>query len=187
MHSDTAYLHARRAYELGRVKHALFRATFVATAVALVAIVSVGRSAAVWAPLSFVALFLTEWRGTALMHGARRGALVGAVTLLVPIWVLRPCCGPNAEMMMQAGAVCTEPSCCIIVGALLGVLASFALPRAVHASPRATVAGFALGAVSVAAVRCAPLFWGEAVGLVSGLSLALVVASAARTRFATKA
>jgi len=174
---------ALRAYEVGRARTSLVRAAFVSAVIAAFGYVLLGRSALPWTMLPLAVVFIAEYRGMGLASGVRRGVLVGLVTLAVPLSLLRPCCDPKVmEMAARTGdmSCCTDWSCCLLIGLLLGVLASFAMPRVDRGGARTTVLGFAAGAASVAALRCSMLFYGEALGLFGGLLTALVIASAAR-------
>ncbi len=94
--------------------------------------VAVGRSTAPWALIVLPIVFFAERRGLGASTGVRRGLSVGLVTLLVPMSLLRPCCDPAmVELAARTGdlSCCTDWSCCAVVGMLMGVLASFALPR----------------------------------------------------------
>lgn len=188
MRSDAVDLRAavRASYERGRSRVSLMRAALAALLVATVATLAIGRGAAPWALVMLPVMFFAEHRGRALALGARRGALVGIATLLVPLSLLRPCCDPAMmELAARTGdlSCCTDWSCCALVGMLMGVLSSFALPRVSRASALSTLSGFAAGATAVAAVRCSALLWGETLGLLLGLFGALVVASTARVCF----
>jgi hypothetical protein len=174
---------ALRAYEVGRARTSLLRAAVVSFVIALVGYVLHGRSTLGWTVLPFAVVFASEYRGLGLAIGVRRGVLVGLATLAVPLWLLRPCCDPvMMEMAARTGdmSCCTDWSCCLVIGLLLGVVSSFAMPRADRGSTHLTLFGFVAGAASVAALRCSMLFYGEALGLFGGLLTALVVASAAR-------
>ena len=176
---DTAYGTARRAYELGRVRAGVLRGSIVTAAVALAAYVAVGSSALAWLPVTFVVAALAEWRGSSLVLGVRRGLVAGLAMLALPLSILRPCCQGAAAATMGADC-CTMPEVCVATGALYGIVLAFFLPK-IPADGRMTAAfGMALGASAVASARCAPLFIGESVGLLSGLFAGVVMAGVAR-------
>lgn len=166
----------RRAYEWGRLRTSVRRATMVLVPIAVVALVTTGRSALAWLPVTFVVWIMAHWRGGPLLRGAFFGLVGGAVTYALPMTVLRPCCSPDA---MKAGMeCCTMPGACLAAGAFVG----FALAAFVPAgsSRWRTAGGMALDVASVAILRCATLFAGEAVGLAAGLAAGLLAATMAR-------
>ncbi len=175
-------LSVRRAYELGRLKFSA-RFAFVLTAiVATAAALAVGRQALPWTGLTLVVWLVLGWRGGALLQGAKRGLFAGVATFLLPLSILRPCCRPGVVMTADC---CTRPELCIFAGAALGFALAAFLP-AKKDSPRfETAAGMVLGVLSVAVLKCSALFMGEAIGLLGGLSMGVVVVqgiSAARHR-----
>jgi hypothetical protein len=174
---DIARKAARRAYEFGRLRWSTLHAGVV-TAVAALAAATSGASPLAWLPLPFLVWTLIHWRGAALLHGARRGLVVGLVTLLLPLSILRPCCGAN----MATGGVdcCTMPSACGAVGLLLGASLALLLPRGSAARRAEAAMGMALGISSVVALRCSGLFIGEALGLLGGLLMGIAATSLAR-------
>jgi hypothetical protein len=170
------YTKARRAYEWGRLRTSLRRAAMFVVPIAVVALLTTGPSALAWLPVTFVAWVIAHWRGGPLLRGSFFGLVGGAVTYALPMTVLRPCCSPGA---MKTGLeCCTMPGACLAAGALVG----FALAAFVPAgsSRWRTAGGMALGVASVAILRCATLFAGEAVGLVGGLAAGLLAATMAR-------
>lgn len=176
---DVAYRAARRRYELGRLltaaRHAAIATALVATAAALV----VGKDALLWLPLTFVAIVFTEWRGSFLMKSARRGLIVGSAAMLLPLTVLRPCCGMDAKAL--GASCCTMPSACWATGAFVGLAMALLLPEAPRGSRARVVAGMVIGVTSVAVTRCSVLFIGEGLGLLGGMAIAVVAASLARS------
>lgn len=174
------YRRVRRAYEWGRARVSVRRALFVFLPVAVIASIVTGRAALSWLPVTLMAWVFAHWRGGPLLKGAWHGLIGGAVTYVLPMSILRPCCTPEA---MRAAAdagrdCCTMPAACLGVGALLG-LALAAFVPATSARWR-TAAGMAIGVASVAILRCATLFAGEALGLVGGLVVGVLAATTAR-------
>jgi hypothetical protein len=166
---------ARRAYELGRLQAAAWAALLLATGGALLGTLLVGPRAAAWAPLMFVLWLVFGWRGGALLRGARYGLVAGALTFVLPLWLLRPCCRWGSGGMTT---VCTMPEMCVVLGALVGLpLSAWVLSRR-EAHKLELSAGMWLGVVSVAAFKCSALFYGEALGLLGGLALGMLAASA---------
>ena len=168
---------SRRAYELGRasvaVRHAVLATTFVAVLSGFV----VGRRAFIWVPVSLVVMSLTEWRGSSLMRGARRGLLAGLASMFLPLSLLRPCCGIDAKAM--DATCCVMPSACWAVGAFVGLGLSLLVPKSPPGRGLEGVLGMMLGVLSVAIVRCSMLFVGEAVGLLGGITAGMLAASLA--------
>jgi hypothetical protein len=75
------------------------------------------------------------------------------------------------------------PSACGITGIVFGLSLALFLPyarEAVFSKRLEAAAGMALGAVSMAAMRCSGLFQGEAIGLLAGLFAGVVAAGIAR-------
>lgn len=175
MHTDFA-LQARRAYELGRLRTSLARAVPVVALVALVALVAEGRAGLVWLPVTAAGWIVANWRGGPLLRGAYLGLVGGLVTLALPLTVLRPCCSPQA--MAEGMRCCTEPSACVTAGALLGTVLAALLP--IGPTRWRAAGGTALGVVSVAILRCSTLFAAEALGLVAGLAIGMLVATVGR-------
>jgi hypothetical protein len=173
---EIAHRAAKRAYELGRLRTAVLRATAVAVLVAGAAAIAVGARALVWLPLTWLGWVLVEWRGTWLLRGARRGLLAGVAALFLPLSILRPCCGTGA-VECCSGAM---PPLCAAVGGLLGLSLALLIPRAPGARRVEAALGVAIGAASVAALRCGPLLIGEAAGLLGGLTAGVLAASLAR-------
>jgi hypothetical protein len=172
---------ARRAYELGRLLTSARKALYVVVPVAIVAALTTGPEALVWLPVTFVAWVIAQWRGGPLLRGSFFGLVGGAVTHALPMTVLRPCCSPAA---MKAGMeCCTMPGACLAAGGLVGLALAAFVPAG---SARWRMAGgMALGVASVAILRCATLFAGEAVGLVAGLVVGVLAATTARRVLAT--
>jgi hypothetical protein len=185
--SDPSLRLARRAYEVGRLLVSLRRAAAVTLLVAFAGYVASGERALLWLPLTMTAWTLAFWRGESVLRGAWSGLFAGAVTLVLPMSILRPCCAGRA---MNPGAdCCTMPGMCLLAGAVVGFALALLLPQT-NVTPRGywkTVAGTALGVVSIAVLRCATLFAGEAIGLVGGVVAAMFAASAARVLLARRA
>jgi hypothetical protein len=175
---DVAYRATRRRYELGRLLAAFQSAAVVTLAVALVSGIVIGRRALVWVPVTFVTVAFTEWRGVLLMKGARRGVIAGLGSMLLPLSILRPCCGVDAKAMGES--CCTMPSACWASGAVVGLVMALVLPKAPEGRRTEAAAGVILGVTSVAVLRCSALFAGEAVGLLGGIAAAVAATSLAR-------
>ena len=180
---DSAYTAAFRSYEIGRLWTALRHAAIVAATLAIVAGFVFGKAALLWIPVTLIAVTYTEWRGGALMKGARRGLLAGLGTLLLPLSILRPCCRIDAmtRAVTMGQDCCTEPSACWAAGAVAGLLLAMLVPLAKKGKLLETGFGMLLGVTSVAVVRCSILFAGEALGLLGGMAATLLAASLART------
>ena len=176
---DAAYRASRRQYEWGRLRTAILHAGVVVILVALAAETLFGRWALPWLPLTFAALTFAEWRGSEVMKGARRGLLAGFGSMLLPLSLLRPCCGTDAK---AAGAsCCIMPSACWVTGAFVGLaMMLLLLPNAPKERRIQSVAGLILGVASVAVTRCSMLYVGEAIGLFGGLIAGVVATGFAR-------
>lgn len=175
----TAYRASQRSYELGRLWVAARRAVVVVLVVAGAAALTLGRSALVWLPMTLLASIVTEWRGSFLMRGARRGLLVGLASIIVPLSLLRPCCGVDAKSMGMT--CCITPSACWAAGAIVGLAAVLFVPRAPDGRRLHAIVGMAIGIVSVAVLRCSMLFVGEAFGLVGGMTAGALATAFARS------
>jgi hypothetical protein len=175
---DVAYRATRRQYELGRLTGALRHAAMVTILVALGAGFMFGKSALVWLPVTFLAVTLTEWRGVFLMKAARRGLLAGFGSMLLPLSILRPCCGVDAKAM--GVACCVMPSACWAAGSVVGLAMALLLPKAPEGRRMEAAFGMILGVTAVAVTRCSMLFLGEAVGLLGGIMAGVVASSLAR-------
>ena len=182
MESDftLAYDAARGAYERGRLRTALTRAALESGLVGTLGASLFGTSMLAWLPLTLAALAFAEWRGGFWMWGARRGVLGGLGAMLLPLSLLRPCCGMDGKAM--GVACCVMPSACWAAGAAVGLGLSLLAPKAPEGRRTEATLGLLLGVLSVAVLRCSPLFAGEAVGLLGGMCVALVGAAAARAR-----
>jgi hypothetical protein len=180
---ESAHAAALRSYEVGRFWVALRHAAIVSGSLAVAAGFAFGKAALLWIPVTLVAVTFAEWRGAALMKGARRGVLAGVGTLLLPLSILRPCC--RVDAMARAVAMgqdcCTEPSACWAAGAIAGLVMAVLVPRARNGKLFETALGMVLGVSSVAVVRCSILFAGEALGLLGGMAATLVATSLARS------
>jgi hypothetical protein len=174
------YVRARRAYELGRLRTSVQRAVLVAIGVALVTWGASGLASLAWLPATLAIWMFAYWRGAALLRGAFYGLAGGVVTLLLPMSVLRPCCGPG----VMAGC-CHMPGACMAAGAVVGAVLAALVPFG-KASWWRTAAGIALGIASVAIFKCAGLLAGEAFGLVGGLAAGLAAASLAKVVLAQR-
>lgn len=181
MQSDVSgvagYRGARRQYELGRLLWALRHGAVVTVAVALLCALAFAGRGLVWLPVTFVTMTFTEWRGVFLMKGARRGLLAGFASSLLPLSVLRPCCGVDARAM--GATCCTMPSACAAAGAAVGLAMAVLLPKAPEGQRTEAVVGMVLGVSSVAVLRCSTLFLGEAAGLLGGMVAGVVATSLA--------
>ncbi len=166
-----------RAYERGRLQTAALHAVTFGLLVAGLSLLFVGARSWMWLPLTLVAWSFVEWRGVGLLRGGRVGALAGAVTLALPMSILRSCCKPHALEMIGADC-CSMPGACAGAGVVVGLVLACFLPR--NGSRRDTVLGMVLGIVAVAPMKCSTLLVGEALGLVGGLLAGVVAASAAR-------
>lgn len=173
------YQGARRQYELGRLLWALRHAAVVTVAVALLCALAFAGRGLVWLPATFVIVSFTEWRGVFWMKGARRGLVAGFASSLLPLSVLRPCCGVDARAM--GATCCTMPSACWAAGAAVGLAMAVLLPKAPEGRRLEAVVGMVLGASAVAVLRCSTLFLGEAVGLLGGIVAGVVATSLAST------
>jgi len=177
-----SYRATRRAYELGRLRIALVRALWVALPIAGLGLCTSGRSVLLVLPLTLAVWVFTHFRGDELLRGAWYGLAGGLVTALLPMSVLRPCCDMSAA---PGAACCTMPGACLGAGALVGIMLAAAVPLG-KASWWRTACGIALGMASVAIVKCATLFAGEAVGLVGGLAAGVFVVAAAKVVLARR-
>ena len=173
-----AYRASRRHYELGRLRVAIQRALVVVIPTALAAQWIFGSGALVWLPITFVALTFSEWRGGDVMRGARRGLVAGFGSMLLPLSVLRPCCGIDAKAV--GASCCVMPSACWLMGAFIGLAMALLVPNAPQERRLHGAAGMILGVTSVAITRCSILFFGEAVGLLGGLAVGIVATGLAR-------
>lgn len=175
MDADPALIReARRAYELGRVRSAAIYATSLSSVVAIAAALAIGPQAMPWALWTFVVWIALGWKGGAMLVGARRGLYAGAATFLLPLSVLRPCCRPGVVMTSDC---CTRPELCILAGAALGLALAAVLPRGKGTQRWETAGGMVLGVLSVAVLKCSKLFMGEALGLLGGLAVGVIVVS----------
>ncbi|HVJ88836.1 MAG TPA: hypothetical protein VM580_03470 [Labilithrix sp.] len=174
--SNLAYREARRAYELGRLRSATWRAALVVVPVAALGLGTSGRSAILALPFTIAAWLFAFWRGDVLLRGAFYGLLGGLATSILPMSILRPCCAAGAPMGAEC---CTMPGACLGAGALVGVVLAVAVPFGKTTWWR-TALGMVLGMSSVAVLKCTTLFAGEAFGLVGGLMAGIVAVTAAR-------
>ncbi len=171
---ETLRRQARRAYEFGRLRGAVVSAALMAGTGAVLGHMLVGPRAALWAPVTFAIWCLVSFRGGILLRGAHYGLVAGALTFLMPLSVLRPCCRWDASGMGS----CTMPEMCVAMGALVGLpLSAWALSLCQSRRIEAGI-GVWLGVISMAAFKCSALFAGEAVGLFAGAALGVVLATA---------
>ncbi len=177
---DAAYRMTRREYEWGRLQRALQHAALATLLVGGITWALVGRNGLSFLPLAFLTTLFAEWRGMFLMAGARRGLVAGLAAMLLPLSVLRPCCGMDAKAM--GIDCCVMPSACWAAGAGVGLVMAVFLPRAPEGRRLEATLGMLAGVLSVAVLRCSPLFLGEALGLLGGVSAGVVVAACARAR-----
>jgi hypothetical protein len=176
------YRRARRAYEYGRLRSSVGKALVITLLVALLGWVTVGTASFWLLPVPFAIWVFTHWFGQSFERGALYGLLGGVFTHLLPMSILRPCCDMKA---MAAGAdCCTMPGACLLAGAGVGVALAAVVPFG-RASWWQTAVGMTAGLTSIAVLKCATLFTGEAMGLVAGLVGGLLLASAARSRLVT--
>lgn len=176
LHSNAALRAAAlRAYEVGRLRSALFRALALAGIVAAAGWMVFGLSAVPWSALTLLAWIGLGIRGRALLRGGRYGLVAGALTFLLPLSVLRPCCRPGSMMTTNAGC-CISPSSCVLAGVALGLLLAWFVPRT-PGTRAETAAGMMLGVASVAVLKCTALFLGETLGLLGGLVAGITAVS----------
>lgn len=164
----------RGAYERARARNGIFRGVLIA---ALVATTAVWKQDPMSAPLALIVLGVVaaaEWRGGAAASGIRVGLGGGFLALLAPNSVLRPCCAAHAGLAAACDCGMMSSSCWT-AGALIGLIVGVLLPRARRARHLESAAGGVLAAVSVAAVRCAGLFLGEALGLLGGIIMGVAI------------
>ncbi len=166
-----------RAYERGRLKMASVHAVTVCILGAGLSVVFVGARSLVWLPLTFLAWSILAWRGVGLLRGGRVGALAGAVTIALPMSVLRRCCKPGALHMVGADC-CSMPGACAAAGVVVGLVLACFLPTS--GKRLETVLGMVLGVIAVAPMKCSTLVVGEALGLTGGLLAGVLATSTAR-------
>jgi len=179
MEADTSihYERARRAYEWGRLETSARRAAMLLVPIGGLGWLLWGAGALVWLPLTLAAWTIAYWRGEAVLRGAWLGLLAGGATFVLPMSLLRPCC---VGRVVEAGAsCCTMPGMCLGAGAAVGLVLATLVPVSRTSWPK-VAGGMALGAASLAMLRCSSLFAGEALGLVGGLLAGLCAASAAK-------
>lgn len=175
----------RRAYEWGRMKAALPRAVVVTAIVAGFGLSQFGIKSLPWLALAFTAVVFGEWRGGWFGAGARRGFALGAIALLLPMSILRPCCAGKTGM--DPATCCTMPSACGLAGLVLGASVVLLWPRGVPSRKQPVVAlGTLLGAAGIFAIRCEGMFWGEVLGIAGGLLGGVVASAMARALWERK-
>lgn len=165
----------RLAYELGRMRGALLRGALLALAVAAAGRWLIDGGSWVWAPFAFALWAALWWRGGPALIGARYGLAAGALTYLLPLSLLRPCCRTG---LVDMSATCTMPEMCVLAGAVVGVPLSALVMRRCTARPVEAAVGMILGVLCVAAVKCSALFLGEALGLLGGVALGIATTAA---------
>jgi hypothetical protein len=175
---DAVYRASRRSYEWGRLRAATLHAAVVVVLVALAAELLFGRGALPWLPITFAALTFAEWRGGEVMKGARRGLLAGFGSMLLPLSVLRPCCGIDAKAV--GVSCCIMPSACWLMGAFVGLAMVLLVPNAPKERRLQGAGGLILGVASVAVTRCSMLYVGEAIGLFGGLTAGVIATALTR-------
>lgn len=175
---DAVYRASRRKYERGRLGVAVRHAVVIAAVAALTADLLFGNAALIWLPLTFAALIFSEWRGGDVMKGARRGLIAGFGSMLLPLSLLRPCCGVDGKA--TGASCCIMPSACWLTGAFVGLAMVLLLPNAPKERRLQSAAGLILGITSVAITRCSMLYVGEAIGLFGGLAAGVVATGLAQ-------
>lgn len=180
----TAERRARRAYELGMLRLGAMRGALVAGAVALLGAAGLTeRPSIAWVAVVFGAWLVLGWRGALVWRGALGGLAAGAVALVAPLSLVRPCCAA-----MTSATRCSMPELCVAAGAVLGAIAAATLPRVTTRGQWARAsAGALLGVGSLVACRCAEMLVGEAVGLAGGLLASAAGLAAARAWWAQRA
>lgn len=173
---------SRVAYELGRLHGSLPFGILAGLLFGGIAFLSAGGRSFVFVPVTVLASVLAAQLGGDVLRGARRGMIGGAVTLLMPLALLRPCCAGMATS--EGASCCTMPSCCLGVGLALGLVFALLLPRT-NSTWRAA-AGMMLGVLGIAALRCGPLFFGEGIGLLGGLAAGVLVTSGVKRIVASR-
>jgi hypothetical protein len=170
------YREVRRAYEYGRLRVSAWWALAISTPIAAAGWVVSGAASLRWLPITLLAWILAYWRGGALLRGAVFGLGGGAVTFILPMSILRPCCVAGA---VSGPSFCTMPGACLAAGGVVGVMLAALVPFGRESAWR-TAAGMALGVTSVAILKCSTLFAGEAMGLVAGIVAGVMAASGAK-------
>ena len=172
---DVTRRRARTAYELARLRVGVLHAIALSTIVGAAAFVSFGQAGLAWLPVTAVTWTVIEWRGKALLRGGRIGAAVGLIALAVPIWAFRSCCHAG-DRMMGTGC-CSMTSACTIIGVMVGLPLAVFLVGTPRETRSETAIGMSFALLAVAAVRCAGLFAGEALGLMGGLAAGALASS----------
>lgn len=171
------YTNARRAYERGRLlgsgRHGLLLAALFATLGGL----AVGRSACAWTLVVLATWVFVEWRGGALLAGARRGIVGGVVCLLLPWSILRML---QARCRHDGGLLLHDARHVPRRGRSARRRAVGIPPRSAPGRRMETAAGMALVMTSAATLKCSELFIGETVGLLGGLIAGVAAASLVR-------
>jgi hypothetical protein len=176
--SDGLAQRARRAYEWGRLRTAALRGAILTAVLALLVVGTLGPRALPWLAIAFGAIVFGEWRGSYFGAGARRGFGLGAVAMMLPMSILRPCCA--GKDMMEGAACCTMPSACGLAGVVLGLSVALLWPKAPLRRQPEVALGTILGAAGIFAVRCSGMFAGEIAGLAIGLVAGVGASALAR-------
>lgn len=162
---DRATRAARLAYEKGRVRHAIGRATIILPAgLAAYACGTPAGSAAAMAGILFVLVAVGGWWRTDLA----RGGLAGAAIIFIPMVL--------GGLMRAGSGILSEAECtylCLYGAGILGGGAGYWLGQAAGLRSREDGAWFAVAAVMSAslsmAVGCTALGFGSLSGLALGL------------------
>jgi len=166
---------ARRAYERGRLRSAVWRAAaaVAVTALALIGCPSPDGPAACAATLGLV-LIACLWRGSVWARGARLGFLAGLVPCLLPAAV-------RAAHACNGNTCLTPPAVCLTAGVVAGLLLGW-LGLRIAGDGRfwlaAAVAALLAGAIGCLAAGLAGLV-GMALGILAGAAAPVLVSRAA--------
>ncbi|NUP09680.1 MAG: hypothetical protein HOW73_26850 [Polyangiaceae bacterium] len=158
---------ARRAFERGRVKYAARQLAYpIFVTVAAVLLLRAPLAVAVPVGVLLTAIYgFTQFRGTSLARGARRGLLLGMLPFSVP-WLVRA----SGSCMIGGSCATTCMSACVLAGATTGIAVSLAATR--DAAPRTFGIGAGLMLLISAGIGCAAIGIGEFVGVGLGLAIA---------------
>jgi hypothetical protein len=156
---------ARRAYELGRARHAAWAALPTLAVVAVAALMSHGRATvSVAGTALYCTAALFHWRGRHLARGVARGVAAG----LVPFAL--------AHAARTYGHLCAPGGCaslCVPACVFGGIIAGAAVALAARRSPRRWASWAATGTIAAltGALGCACVGMSGLVGLGAGLLL----------------
>lgn len=167
---------AKRAYELGRLRRGALRGALLAATLAVLAVLIVGREAALPLLGLFVVWTALEWRGGPWLRGARFGVPAGVLSWLVPAATLDGCC--RLGCTLTGGACCGVTGACALFGVVLGLAVGIAVTRGKQPWRVESAYGGAIALIAAAAPRCATLVIGESIGLVLGVLAGAAVATA---------